>query len=106
MPWLYVGNGQHPVARNTFSAATHDTDASPTQKNVAQPHSLTWKVYHGVQGVLTCLAGRLILDTYLCSRDLLKEVEYSLSHLCSKLLHQPRADLQPHQVPSLSYLSA
>lgn len=27
------------------------------------------------QGMMSCIAGRLLCDTYLCSRDLLKEVE-------------------------------
>ncbi|KAF8758225.1 hypothetical protein HU200_010591 [Digitaria exilis] len=27
-------------------------------------------------GIMSCIAGRLLCDTYLCSRDLLKEVEY------------------------------
>ena len=31
------------------------------------------------QGVLTCVAGRLICDTYLASRDLLKEVRFKQS---------------------------
>ena len=29
-------------------------------------------------GIMSCIAGRLLCDTYLCSRDLLKEV----GHLC------------------------
>lgn len=47
---------------------------------------------------MTCMAGRLLLDTYVCSRDLLKEVEYSLASLSSKLLQQERPELQAHQV--------
>lgn len=27
-------------------------------------------------GIMSCIAGRLLCDTYLCSRDLLKEVGY------------------------------
>lgn len=27
-------------------------------------------------GIMSCIAGRLLCDTYLCSRDLLKEVTY------------------------------
>ena len=51
-----------------------------------------------LQGVLMCLSGRLLLDTYVQSRDLLKEVEYSLATLSSKLLNQQRMELNPHQV--------
>ena len=28
--------------------------------------------------IMSCVAGRLLCDTYLCSRDLLKEVKYLL----------------------------
>lgn len=51
-----------------------------------------------VQGVMTCFAGRLLVDTYVTSRDLLKEVEYSLASLASKLLGQTRTELHVHQV--------
>ena len=53
-----------------------------------------------LQGVLQCFAGRLLLDTYVQSRDLLKEVEYSLATLSGKLLNQQRMELNPHQVRS------
>lgn len=53
-----------------------------------------------LQGVLSCFAGRLLLDTYVQSRDLLKEVEYSLATLSGKLLGQQRMELNPHQVRS------
>lgn len=29
-------------------------------------------------GIMLCIAGRLLCDTYLCARDLLKEVQYLL----------------------------
>lgn len=51
-----------------------------------------------VQGVMTCLAGRLLVDTYVVSRELLKEVEYSLANLAGKYLKQQRLELQPNQV--------
>lgn len=35
-------------------------------------------------GVMSCVAGRLLCDTYLCSRDLLKEVHYLLRNLAKK----------------------
>lgn len=31
-------------------------------------------------GIMTCIAGRLLCDTYLCARDLLKEVQCLLSN--------------------------
>lgn len=37
-------------------------------------------------GIMSCIAGRLLCDTYLCSRDLLKEacklVHYTLDAIC------------------------
>ena len=47
---------------------------------------------------MTCLAGRLLVDTYVCSRDLLKEVEYSLASLSAKLLQQNRQELNANEV--------
>jgi len=32
--------------------------------------------------IMSCVAGRLLCDTYLCSRDLLKEVNYLLREEC------------------------
>lgn len=29
-------------------------------------------------GIMSCIAGRLLLDTFLCARDLLKEVDTNL----------------------------
>ena len=46
---------------------------------------------------MTCFAGRLLVDTYVTARDLLKEVEYSLASLASKLLGQQRTELHTHQ---------
>lgn len=31
-------------------------------------------------GILSCIAGRLLCDTYLCARDLLKEVQHLLGN--------------------------
>jgi DNA polymerase alpha subunit A len=50
---------------------------------------------------MTCLAGRLLVDTYVCGRDLLKEVEYSLASLARKLLQQERPELQGNQARAL-----
>ena len=37
-------------------------------------------------GIMSCIAGRLLCDTYLCSRDLLKEVKYLVVKLLVKLV--------------------
>ena len=47
---------------------------------------------------MTCVAGRLLVDTYVCSRDLLKEGEYSLASLSAKLLQQTRQELNANEV--------
>ena len=54
-----------------------------------------------LQGVLTCLAGRLLADTYVCARDLLREVEYSLASLARAHLQQERPELHTHQVRAI-----
>ncbi|XAR73998.1 DNA-directed DNA polymerase [Bertholletia excelsa] len=50
-------------------------------------------------GIMTCIAGRLLCDTYLCSRDLLKEVSYSLTQLSKTQLNKDRKEVAPHDVP-------
>lgn len=50
-------------------------------------------------GVQAAVAGRLVCDTYLSSRELLREVEYSLSTLASKLLGQQCSEVAPGDVP-------
>nr|KYP66832.1 DNA polymerase alpha catalytic subunit [Cajanus cajan] len=52
-------------------------------------------------GIMSCLAGRLLCDTYLCSRDLLKEVSYSLTHLAKSHLNKFRKEVAPHEVPKM-----
>lgn len=52
-------------------------------------------------GVQAAVAGRLVCDTYLSSRELLREVEYSLSTLAGKLLGQQCSDVAPGDVPGL-----
>ncbi|XP_014520971.1 DNA polymerase alpha catalytic subunit [Vigna radiata var. radiata] len=52
-------------------------------------------------GIMSCIAGRLLCDTYLCSRDLLKEVSYSLSHLAKSHLNKFRKEVAPHEVPKM-----
>jgi DNA polymerase alpha subunit A len=79
--------------------------------------------------IMSCVAGRLLCDTYLCSRDLLKEVKvcreilltnnlvlvliltnyfhwffqvsYSLTHLAKTQLNQSRKEVAPHDVPKM-----
>ncbi|KAK7406532.1 hypothetical protein VNO78_08159 [Psophocarpus tetragonolobus] len=51
--------------------------------------------------IMSCIAGRLLCDTYLCSRDLLKEVSYSLTHLTKSHLNKSRKEVAPHEVPKM-----
>ncbi|DBA99385.1 TPA: hypothetical protein ACH3X3_011985 [Trebouxia sp. C0006] len=50
-------------------------------------------------GVMTVLAGRLLCDTYLSARELVKEVDYTLATLSRNLLNQERQDLAAADVP-------
>ncbi|KAG0614550.1 hypothetical protein M758_6G185500 [Ceratodon purpureus] len=52
-------------------------------------------------GALTCLAGRLLCDTYLSSRELLREVSYSLTQLAKSQLGRERKELMPSQIPGM-----
>lgn len=45
------------------------------------------------------VAGRLLCDTYLAARDLVHEVDYTLSTLARNLLKQERAELSPTDIP-------
>ena len=58
------------------------------------------------QGIMTVLAGRLLCDTYLAARELVKEVDYTLKTLSHSLLQQERHELSaadvPGQPPTLS----
>ncbi|KAG6729216.1 hypothetical protein I3842_01G015200 [Carya illinoinensis] len=53
------------------------------------------------QGMMSCIAGRLLCDTYLCSRDLLKEVSYSLTQLAKTQLNKDRKEITPHNIPRM-----
>ncbi|CAA2966660.1 DNA polymerase alpha catalytic subunit [Olea europaea subsp. europaea] len=53
------------------------------------------------QGILSCIAGRLLCDTYICSRDLLKEVSYSLTQLAKTQLNKDRKEITPHGIPQM-----
>ncbi|KAL4183613.1 hypothetical protein AMTRI_Chr11g99120 [Amborella trichopoda] len=50
-------------------------------------------------GVLSCISGRLLCDTYLASRDLLKEVSYSLTQLAKTQLRKDRKEIAPLDIP-------
>ncbi|KAH6838068.1 DNA-directed DNA polymerase [Perilla frutescens var. hirtella] len=52
-------------------------------------------------GIMSCLAGRLLCDTYICSRDLLKEVSYSLTQLAKTQLNKDRKEITPHDIPQM-----
>ncbi|KAG6424697.1 hypothetical protein SASPL_115117 [Salvia splendens] len=52
-------------------------------------------------GIMSCIAGRLLCDTYICSRDLLKEVSYSLSQLAKTQLDKVRKEINPHDIPKM-----
>jgi DNA polymerase alpha subunit A len=45
------------------------------------------------------LVGRLLCDTYLSARELVKEVDYTLATLSRNLLNQERQDLAAADVP-------
>ena len=49
-------------------------------------------------GAQEVLAGRLVCDTYLQARDLVKEVDYTLTTLSKNLLGQTRSDLSPADI--------
>ncbi|KAJ8546171.1 hypothetical protein K7X08_018754 [Anisodus acutangulus] len=50
-------------------------------------------------GIMSCIAGRLLCDTFLSSRELLKEVSYSLTQLAKNQLNKDRKEISPHDVP-------
>ncbi|XP_077230680.1 DNA-directed DNA polymerase [Tasmannia lanceolata] len=52
-------------------------------------------------GIMSCIAGRLLCDTFLCSRDLLKEVSYSLTQLSKTQLNKDRIEIVPHDIPTM-----
>ncbi|KAL3140237.1 hypothetical protein ABBQ38_004511 [Trebouxia sp. C0009 RCD-2024] len=54
-------------------------------------------------GVMTVLAGRLLCDTYLSARELVKEVDYTLATLSRNLLSQERQELAAADVPGMNY---
>ncbi|CAL1408641.1 unnamed protein product [Linum trigynum] len=53
------------------------------------------------KGIMSCLSGRLLCDTYICSRDLLKEVSYSLTQLAKTRLNKDRKEVHSHDIPKM-----
>eukprot|EP00883_Tetradesmus_obliquus_P007895 jgi/Sobl393_1/18556/SZX64231.1 len=51
-------------------------------------------------GVLSVLAGRLLCDTYLSARELVREVDYTLATLARSLLGQARSEVAPAELPA------
>jgi DNA polymerase alpha subunit A len=51
-------------------------------------------------GALSVVAGRLLCDTYLAARDLVREVDYTLGTLSRTLLGEARAELAPQDIPA------
>lgn len=51
------------------------------------------------QGALSVVAGRLLCDTYLAARDLVKETEYTLTTLSKNLLGETRTELASADLP-------
>ena len=49
--------------------------------------------------VLSCMSGRLLADTYLSARDLLKEVSYTLTNLLKTQFDENRAEIPQQDVP-------
>ncbi|KFK28387.1 hypothetical protein AALP_AA8G508400 [Arabis alpina] len=52
-------------------------------------------------GLMSCIAGRLLCDTDLCSRDLLKQVSYSLTDLSKTQLNRDRKEIAPNDIPKM-----
>eukprot|EP00854_Cymbomonas_tetramitiformis_P021355 gene21355-25665_t len=50
-------------------------------------------------GALSCLAGRLLCDTYLSAREFVKEVSYSLTSLAKSQLMINRDELEASEIP-------
>ena len=50
-------------------------------------------------GMMSAIAGRLLCDTYLGARELLREVDYTMTTLARVHLGQARSDLAASDVP-------
>lgn len=47
---------------------------------------------------MSCIAGRLLCDTYLSSRDLLREISYSLTQIAKTQLNKDRKEIAPNDI--------
>ena len=54
-------------------------------------------------GALSVVAGRLLCDTYLSARELVREVDYTLATLSRSLLKQERTELSAADIPGESW---
>ncbi|EFJ15426.1 hypothetical protein SELMODRAFT_422725 [Selaginella moellendorffii] len=57
-------------------------------------------------GVMSCVAGRLLCDTYLSSRELVKEVSYTLTQLSKSQLGKERKEISPSEIPNMFQTSS
>ncbi|EFJ15342.1 hypothetical protein SELMODRAFT_234261 [Selaginella moellendorffii] len=57
-------------------------------------------------GVMSCVAGRLLCDTYLSSRELVKEVSYTLTQLSKSQLGRERKEISPSEIPNMFQTSS
>ncbi|XVF61189.1 hypothetical protein PTKIN_Ptkin08bG0110100 [Pterospermum kingtungense] len=73
-------------------------------KRSVMPKLTKWSTIFGSgasPGIMSCISGRLLCDTYLCSRDLLKEVSYSLTQLSKTQLNKDRKEIAPQDIPRM-----
>ena len=57
-------------------------------------------------GMMSAIAGRLLCDTYLGARELLREVDYTMTTLARIHLGQARSDLAASDVPGAHHAVA
>ncbi|BBN16162.1 DNA polymerase alpha subunit A [Marchantia polymorpha subsp. ruderalis] len=57
-------------------------------------------------GAMACIAGRLLCDTYISSRELLRQTSYSLTELSRNQLGRERKELVPSDIPAMYGSSA
>ncbi|XP_039120011.1 LOW QUALITY PROTEIN: DNA polymerase alpha catalytic subunit-like [Dioscorea cayenensis subsp. rotundata] len=57
-------------------------------------------------GIMSCIAGRLLCDTCVYSRDLLREESYSLTQLAKTQLKKERKEIAPHDIPAMLQMSS
>lgn len=59
-----------------------------------KPATVVWQLRK-----VPAAAGVLLCDTYLAARELVKEVDYTLTTLARELLQEQRSDLNASDVP-------